>query len=213
MRRILHIILITCAFNINVIGANKNVISTGSIYQTVPRWTFGAEWSYVGTFHYSTMFNYFNTDGYRENTSSDRFGYWNNGEVLLHVGYNMREDWSLSVYVGATGLGEFHRAIPFSVRVTHLFKRYPMTDTWLAFADLGTGISLKHEPQEIVTGKIGGGYRINLSPGTKLDFIAAMRLAYTHPQIMDGDDMITLKWTNRNIAFIQSFSLGMSIIF
>jgi hypothetical protein len=88
-----------------------------------------------------------------------------------------------------------------------------MTDTWLAFADLGTGISLKHEPQEIVTGKIGGGYRINLSPGTKLDFIAAMRLAYTHPQIMDGDDMITLKWTNRNIAFIQSFSLGMSIIF
>ena len=83
----------------------------------------------------------------------------------------------------------------------------------MTFMDVGTGISFKNEPQEIWTGKVGGGYRITLSRDTKLDFIAALRLACTHPQVMDGDDKITLEWTNRNLAFLQSFSLGMSITF
>ena len=214
MKRILYIILIIYSFNISVTGANKNVMSTIIGSQRVPRWTFGAEWSYVGTFHYNTKFNYFNTEGYRQNEASDKSGYWNNGEALLHVGYNLTPNWNLSMYAGVTGLADIHKAAALSIRMTHYFgKLYPLRDTWLAFADVGTGISLKHEPQEIVTGKVGGGYRVNLSPDTKLDFIAAFRVAYTHPQIYDGDDEITLKWTNRNTAFLQSFSIGMAITF
>lgn len=214
MKRILHILLIICSFNIYVLGANKNVKCLNSSTDAVPKWTFGAEWSYVGTIHYSKKFNYFNTEGYRQNTSFDTFGYWNNGEALLHLGYNLSDRWNLSVYAGVTGLADIHKAIPVSLRVTHYFSRmYPAKDTWLAFADLGSGVSLKQEPQEIFTGKIGAGYRINLSPDTKLDFIAALRLAYTHPQIIDGGDLITLKWTNRNTGFLQSFSIGMAITF
>ena len=88
-----------------------------------------------------------------------------------------------------------------------------LKDRWLAFIDLGTGVSIKHEPQEIWTGKLGGGYRITLSRDSKLDLIAAVRLACTHPQIIDGEDLIALEWTNRNLAFLQSFSLGISITF
>ena len=189
-------------------------MSTIAGSQRVPRWTFGAEWSYVSTFHYNTRFNYFNTEGYRQNEATDEFGYWHNGEALLHAGYNLNANWNLSVYAGVAGLADIHKAATLSVRLTHYFgKRYPLDDTWLAFADLGTGVSMKSEPQEIVTGKLGGGYRISLSPFTKLDFIAALRLAYTHPEIFDGEEMITLKWTNRNTAFLQSFSIGMAITF
>jgi hypothetical protein len=214
MKRFFHIILILCSFNICILGNNKNVKEPNDAFSPISPWTFGAEWSYVGTFHYSTRFNYFNTEGYRQNRNSHHFGYWSNGEALLHVGYNLTDRWNLSVYAGISGMADIHNAVPVSIRATHYFSKDSATkDTWLAFADLGTGLSIKHEPQEILTGKIGGGYRFSLSPDTKLDFIAAFRLAYTHPQIMDGDDMITLKWTNRNIAFLQSFSIGMAIIF
>lgn len=214
MRRIFYIILILCSFNIYVLGDNKNVKGQNDAFLPISPWTFGAEWSYVSTFHYSTRFNYFNTEGYRQNRNSHHLSYWNNGEALLHVGYNLTDRWNLSVYAGILGMADIHNAVPVSVRATHYFSKDSATkDTWLAFADLGTGLSIKHEPQEILTGKIGGGYRFSLSPDTKLDFIAAFRLAYTHPQIMDGDDMITLKWTNRNTAFLQSFSIGMAIIF
>ena len=200
-------------FNTIVIGANKNVKGDFGPSHRVSRWTFGAEWSYIGTFHYNTWFNYFNTEGYRQDSTSEVFGYWNNAEALLNVGYDFRPDWNLSLHAGVTSLADLHKALPVSLRLTHFFCCDQMGDTWLAFADLGTGLSLKQEPQEIVTGKIGGGYRISLSPDTKLDFIAALRLAYTHPQIIDGGDMIKLKWTNRNSALLQSFSLGMAIIF
>ena len=216
MRRFIYILLIFCSFNIVVKGANKNVNSKIVPSQESSRWTYGAEWSYIGTIHYSTKYNYFNTEGYRQNRSSDTFGYWSNAEAMLHIGYNMKPNWNLSVYAGVMGMADIHNAATMSVRMTHYFGTiHPLHyhDTWLAFADIGTGVSIKHEPQEIVTGKLGGGYRINLSPDTKLDFIAALRLAYTHPQIMDGNDIITLKWTNRNNAFLQSFSIGMAITF
>ena len=78
---------------------------------------------------------------------------------------------------------------------------------------LGSGISIKREPQELATAKFGAGYRISLSRDTKLDFIAAVRLTHTHPQIIDEGDLITLEWTNRNSAFLAAVSVGMSLTF
>ena len=67
--------------------------------------------------------------------------------------------------------------------------------------------------QELATAKLGAGYRISLSRDTKLDFIAAVRLTHTHPQIIDEGDLITLEWTNRNSAFLAAVSVGMSLTF
>lgn len=212
MRRFLHIVLIICVFNTNVYSANKNVKQENTSISSFSRLTYGAEWSYIGSIHYSTKYNYFNTEGYRQNSSEDISGYWNNGEALLHVGYNLTQHWNLSFYSGIIGIADIHPAVPLSFRATYYFGEIDK-DRWLVYADLGTGVCIKQEPQEIWTGKIGGGYRITLSRDTKLDFLAALRLCCTHPQIIDGEDFITLQWTNRNTALVESFSIGMAITF
>lgn len=190
---------------------NKNVNKMTRRKEGISRLSFGAEWSYIGTLHYNTWYNFFSTEGYRISRHENVSGYWNNGEALLHVGYNFNKHWNLALYAGLTGFADIHNAVPVSIRATYCFGQDEQKDRWLTFLDLGSGISIKNEPQEIWTGKIGGGYRITLSRDTKLDFIAAVRLACTHPQIFDEGDLITLRWTNRNLAFLQSFSLGMSI--
>lgn len=206
MKRFLYILLIISSFNLNVKGQD-------GVSEDFARLSFGAEWSYIGTVHYNTWYNFFSTEGYRVSRHGNASGYWNNAEALLHVGYNFNRHWNLALYAGMTGFADFHNAIPVSLRATYYFGQDALKDRWMTFMDLGTGVSIKKEPQDIWTGKIGGGYRITLSRDTKLDLIAAIRLACTHPQIMDGDDIITLKWTNRNLALLQSFSLGMSITF
>jgi len=206
MKKFLCILLIFCSFNLNVNGQNTS-------HKDYSRLSFGAEWSYIATYHYNTAFNYFNTEGYRTNRKASHTGYWGNAEALLHVGYNFNSHWNLALYAGLTGFADIHNAVPMSVRATYCFGNDPLKDRWLTFVDLGTGFSLKKEPQEIWTGKIGGGYRISLSRDTKLDFIASFRLACTHPQIFDGEDIITLEWTNRNVALLRSITLGMSITF
>lgn len=206
MKKYLYILLIICSFNINVKGDN----GTHKDFSCI---SFGAEWSYIGTVHYNTWYNFFTTEGYRVNTSENANRYWSNAEVLMHLGYNFNEHWNIALYAGMTGFANFHNAVPLSLRATYYFGKDALKDRWLAFIDLGTGVSIKNEPQEIWTGKIGGGYRITLSRDSKLDLIAAVRLACTHPQIIDGEDLIALEWTNRNLAFLQSFSLGISITF
>lgn len=206
MRKFLCITLIFCSFNLNVKGQNNE-------REDFARLSFGAEWSYVGTVNYNAWYNFFSSEGYRVSRHESAWGCWNNAEVLLHVGYNFNRHWNLAFYAGMTGMADFHNAVPLSLRATYYFGNDVLKDRWLTYLDLGTGVSLKTEPQEIWTGKLGGGYRITLSRDTKLDLVASIRLACTHPQVIDGEDIITLEWTNRNLAFLQSFSLGMSITF
>lgn len=206
MKRLLLILLISSTFNNNVNGQERPMEDYSGL-------TFGAEWSYVGTVHGNSRYNYFDPEGYRVNRQEILNGYWSNGEVLLHIGYNLNHHWNLSMYAGITGLAEFHNAVPVSLRATYCFGNDALKDRWITFADIGTGVSIKSEPQEIWTGKIGGGYRVRLSRDTKLDLIAAIRLTCTHPQIIDENDIIPLERTNRNTAWLQSFSLGMSLTF
>lgn len=213
MKRLLHIILIICAFNINVNGSNKNVKQQTCLNLSKKSISYGVEWGYIATVHRITRANFFNIEGSRENIKESRFGLWSNAEVLLHLGYNLSDCWNLSIYSGVTGLTDLHYAVPISLRATYYLTPNTMMDRWLVYADIGSGVSLKKEPQEILTGKIGGGYRINLSQRTKLDFIASLRLSYTHHQIIDGNDLVPLQQTNRNSALMESISLGMSITF
>lgn len=206
IKRILCIMLIICSFNINVNGQS-------GISDSFSRLSFGAEWSYIGTVHYSSWYNYFSTDGYRVDKDMNAHGYWNNAETLLHVGYNFSPHWNLSLYTGVSGFADIHNAIPVSIRATYCFGDDPLKDRWLTFMDIGTGVSIKTQPQEIWTCKIGGGYRITLSRDTKLDFIASFRLTCTHPQVIDSGEVIALEWINMNLALLQSFSIGMSITF
>ena len=202
-KKVVLILLLISAFNIYV-SAQSTMF---------PRFTMGVEWSYVATIQHGWHNNFYTQDGYRINDSDNEFIYHSNAEAYLNFGYNLNENWNIAMYLGIEGIYNLHKAIPISVRGTYFFGNEHMSDRWFTYIDLGSGIGLKEPLQEILTGKAGGGYRISLSPSTKLDFIASLRMTYTHPYIIYDDEFITMDKVNRNNSFISALSFGMALTF
>ena len=76
-----------------------------------PRFTYGIEWSYIGTFFNHFHHNYITSDGYRENEQDSYFSYRNNAQILLNAGCNISKRFNLSIYAGYGGLyGKIGRA-------------------------------------------------------------------------------------------------------
>lgn len=177
------------------------------------RFTFGAEWGYVGSFHCGIHHNFFSEEGYRVDLVQNNLAFQGNGEVYLHAGYNISPSWNLSLYAGIAGIYDFHRAVPISLRVTRYFKARPNGDRWIAFADGGSGICLTSNIQGILTGKAGGGYSITLSPDTSIDVLLAYRMTLTHPEITYDGYEINHNRINRNNAYVSALSLSLALNF
>lgn len=205
MKRRLIILLILIPFNIIVRAENTPSAQSR-------RFTYGIEWNYVGTFHSAFHYNFFSLDGYRYNFQSSSLGWHSNADMYIHGGMDFKGGKeNLSLYIGLAGIGDFHKAVPMTFRYTWFFKENLRQDRWMMFVDAGSGICLKKEIQEILTGRIGGGYRLSLSKTTKLDFLLSARITYTHPQILFEGENISLKSTNRNNALLSAISLGIAI--
>ena len=179
----------------------------------MPGVTFGAEWGYMPVLFSGHHYYFFDPDGFRVDDKDTAFGYFTNGEVTLHVGYNFNEYWNLSFHTGYSGAGYFNPVVPMSLRITRYLGDDHLSDRWFTFFEGGSGISLNKRPQEIFNGKIGGGYRMSLSRFTKLDFIAAFRMLYTHPDIVYYGYEISRELTNRNDGHVGSFFFGLSLTF
>ena len=203
MKRILAILLLISAFNIDV-NAQRDGDS---------RFVFGVEWGYVATIFSGYHYNFFAPEGYRVDDYDSSFGYDSNADMYIFAGHEIGKSWELSAYVGYAGVGKYHEAIPVSIRATHFFGNDQYADRWFAFIDAGSGISLKMPVQEILTGKIGGGYRVALSRDTSLNFLFSARMTYTHPQITYDKQLIESDMINRNNAYLAAFSFGLSLSF
>jgi hypothetical protein len=205
MKRGLLILFVMLSCGFNAVGRNTQT--------SCPDWTFGAEWTYNATFHEGYHHYFISTDGSREEMIGDLFTYYSNGEISIHGGYNFNNNWNLSLYISHTRLGGFHNAIPVTLRATRYFGQDTTSDRWFAFADLGSGFSLKQKPQEIYSGKLGGGYRLTLSRYTKLDFHVALRTVYTHPDVLYYGEQIDKDCINRNDGHLSSLSFGIGLTF
>lgn len=206
--RIRYIISIICLLlSASLSAAGEDYVGTKK------RLRYGVEWSYIMTLQSGYHHNYFSTEGFRVDVRGNDFLYYSNGEVLLHAGYDIRNNWNISLYMGYAGVHDIHSTIPVSIRATRYSDSNIHGDKWFGFTDLGSGICLKREPQEILTGKIGGGYSLALSPTTMLDLILAARITYTHPSIIDQGDLIYLNKINRNNAYVSALSIGIGIRF
>ena len=181
--------------------------------EDLPRFTFGAEWGYIGIFYSGYHHNFYAPEGYRVDPRGHGFTYSSNAEAYLHAGYNINEKYNLSLYVGISAIKDYHHVIPISVRLTRFYGKSHMKDRLLTFIDLGSGTDIKKHPQEILSGKLGIGYRLSLSRNTKLDFIAALRSTLTHPDINYYGTDIPHERINRNNSYISAFSLGMALTF
>lgn len=177
------------------------------------RITYGAEWSYVESFFIGYHNNYFSPDGWRVNEIENDLDLCSNAEIYLHLGYNISSKWNVSVYAGYSGFYEEYHFIPISIRGTRFYKSNMKGDRWFSFADLGSGLNIKTQPQEIITAKLGFGYRICLSPKTRMDILAAFRTTYSHTHIYFDNTEIMLDRINRNNLYGCSLSLGISLSF
>lgn len=185
----------------------------GERERTFKRLTYGAELGYVYTFYSGYHNNFFSPDGWRVNEQDHGPCSENNAEMFLHIGWNLTPKWNLSAYSGYTSIRTASHCIPVSVRATRYFKESPKGDRWLSFIDLGSGISIKKRPQEILTGKIGTGYRISLSEGTKLDILASVRMNYIHSDIIFENIQIDPDRINRNNSYGYAAAVGISLSF
>lgn len=179
----------------------------------VPCVTFGAEWSYSAAFLKGYHYYFIAPEGFRIEERDNRATFHSNCEVYLHAGYNLNGNWNLSLYAGYAGIGDFHTGIPVSLRMTRFFGNDPLQDRWFAYCDIGSGISIKKDPQELLSGKIGVGYRLSMSKYTKVDFIAALRCIHTHPDIEYFGEKISLESVSRSSGYIISASVGIGITF
>ncbi len=187
------------------------IFNTNAQEQSFPRFTYGVEWSYTATIHSIWHYNFFSPDGYRVDLKGNEMMYSSNGEAYVNAGYNFNENWNLSLYIGIAGISTLHKAVPVCLRGTYLFGNDPSDDRWFAFAEAGSGLSLKIPPQEIFSCKAGGGYRISLSRNTKIDFLMAVKVSYDHPDITYDDVKIDFNKINRNGMTLTSVSVGMAI--
>ncbi|MBR5299510.1 MAG: hypothetical protein IKU36_04570 [Bacteroidales bacterium] len=203
MKKIFAILLILFSFNISV-NAQKDRFN---------KYTFGVEWGYVATFQSGYRYIFFPPEGYRVDVMDNSFGLHNNADVYIHSGLNLNKNWNLSIYAGYAGVSDIHKVIPVSLRGTRYFGKDPLKDRWFAFVDFGSGICIKRPVQEILAGKIGGGYRMSLSRYSKLDFIFAVRMTYTHPQITYDQEVIVHDMIRRNNAYVSAFSVGIGLTF
>ena len=203
MKRILLILLVMLLIPAGVRGGTVSY----------PKYTFGAEWGYIGTFYSGYHYNFYAPEGYRMDPRGHEFTYDSNAEAYIHAGYNLSEKYNISLYMGLSALREYHHTLPLSIRLTRFYGEDHMKDRIFAFIDLGSGLSVKKNPQEILTGKIGGGYRISLSRNTKLDFMVSLRSVLTHPDIDYYGTEIPHEKINRNNAYLSAFSIGMALTF
>lgn len=175
------------------------------------RFTFGAEWEYMSSFHYGFHHNFFSQEGYRVNINHSSFGYEGNGGVYLHCGYNLSNNWNLSLYSGFMGIYDLGRAVPVSMRVTGYFKENVKADRWFGFMEAGSGVCIKKNPQMLAIGKAGGGYRISLSHTTKLDLLVSYRISLTHPYVIYDGYEVQHEMINRNNAYVCALTIGISL--
>lgn len=181
--------------------------------QSFRKFTFGAEWGFISSFHSGIHHNFFSEEGYRVDINQQSIGYESNGDVYLHCGYNINQEWNLSIYAGFAGVANIGNSIPLSLRMTRLFKEDKRGDRWLCYLDAGSGVCLKQNPQMIAAGKIGGGYRMALSRTTKMDFLLGYRMTLSHPDIVFDGYTVPFEMINRNNAYVSAIALSISLTF
>ena len=183
--------------------------------RTVPerRITYGAEWGYILTFFSGYHNNFFSPDGWRVDEKDHGSACYSNAEVYLHMGYNISDYWNLSAYLGYTSLHDMNHCVPISLRATRYFNSNMKGDRWLSYVDLGGGISIKKDPQEVFIGKVGTGYRLSLSERTKMDILASLRMSYGHSDVNFENTQINIERINRNNIYGCGLSIGVSLTF
>lgn len=206
MRRYILILLPLLAAVLNASAARPS---------SVPFFKYGLEWGTTGTLYTTMHQNYTAEEGYRVDDNRDYWTYISNAFFLANIGFNITERLSLGVYSGYSGISTENRIIPLTGRAS-FYPKGIASDGMVCFLDGGVGFKdIKNPSAVCMLGSLGSGYHLALSRSVSIDFLANLRYALDHPEIIDPDSgkAVPSGHIRRNNASYCSINFSIAINF
>lgn len=151
-----------------------------------PRFSYGLEWGYTGTFLKTHQYNYIYSAGSRIVDNGAYPWYYSNGSVLANVGLDVSSHINLSVYSGLLGVYSRRWFVPVEFRTRWcpggLDNDGPVFHAGEAVAFPTTTL---RETASRTT--LGGGYRFMVYRHISVDFLLSFNLSTDHDRIIDPD--------------------------
>ncbi len=179
-----------------------------------PRFSYGLEWGYTGTFLRTYQHNYIYSAGSRIIENDSEWWYYSNGGVLANAGIDIGSKVNLSLYSGLIGVYSRRWMIPAELRTRWcpmgLEKTGPLVHGGVAAA------FPVREPLDVSARlNLGGGYRVGVYKHLSVDFLASFVLTLDHETITDPDTGARVEASQivRNLAEYWGINLGFAINF
>ncbi|MBO4455720.1 MAG: hypothetical protein J5695_04905 [Bacteroidales bacterium] len=175
-----------------------------------PRFSYGLEWGYTGTFLRTHQYNYIYSEGARIVDNDAFWWYYSNGSVLADVGLDLGDKVNLSVYSGLLGVYSRRWMVPIELRTrwcpNGLENNGPL-------AHLGTSITIPTSTLQESTLRInaGGGYRFCVYRHLSVDFLMCLVVTGDHDLIRDPDTDFYVPSKNITKNYSQYWGVNMSV--
>ena len=151
-----------------------------------PRFSYGLEWGYTGTFLNTWQENYIYSSGSRIVDNSGVWRYFSNGSLLACAGLDLTEKLNLSLYSGIHGVYFKRRMVPLELRARWCpsgLEGNGLVTCLGAAAMFPTAAIYSVSPRI----NAGAGYRVNVYKSICVDFLLSFAVSGDHRSIIDPD--------------------------
>ena len=151
-----------------------------------PRFSWGLEWGYTGTFLRSSQHNFICEEGYRIIDNPQTWWYFSNGTVTANAGVDLTRNIGVSAYSGLRGVYSKRWVVPAGLKI----RWSPVgldSDGLLVFAGGGAVFPTAPLRETGLEANAGAGYRIALRRGLSVDFLVSWNFTLDHENIADPD--------------------------
>ena len=152
----------------------------------IPKFSYGLEWGYTGTFLRTYQYNYIYSEGARIIENDAVLWYYSNGSVLANAGIDLGRNVNLSVYSGLLGVYSRRWMVPVELRT----RWCPMgLEANGLVTHLGAALAFPTKPIQETCARvnIGAGYRVHVYKHISADFLMSFVLTTDHDSINDPD--------------------------
>lgn len=179
-----------------------------------PRFSYGLEWGYTGTFLRTRQHNYIYSEGARIIDNSAVWWYYSNGAVLANAGADLTNHLNLSVYSGLLGVYSRRWMVPVELRARWCPSGLA-SDGFIAHTGAALVFPTTTLKETAVRLNIGAGYRFLVYKHISVDFLASFNLTSDHDQIRDPDtnEYVPRSKVSSNLSEYWGVNIGAALNF
>lgn len=186
------------------------LVLVSCILNARPRFSYGLEWGYTGTFLKTWQYNYIYSSGSRIVDNGNTPRYFSNGSILANAGLDLGDRVNLSVYSGLLGVYSRRWMIPVELRARWcpggLRESGPVVH--LGGAAAFPTATLYETAARV---NVGGGYRVKVYGSTSVDFLVSFQLCTDHESITDPDTGLYVPVKDITLNLVEYWGLNFSL--